>query len=87
MLNHTTSKGNDTCLNRRNRDIVESFVVLSNVKDESFTSVHEMIDNYISNLTVSESRRKNWDIVFPAPIEDTLLIVYFFTETIDDLAR
>jgi hypothetical protein len=46
-----------------------------------------MIDNYISNLTVSESRRKNWDIVFPAPIEDTLLIVYFFTEAIDDLAR
>jgi hypothetical protein len=60
---------------------------LSNVKDESFTFVHEMIDNYISNLTVSESRRENRDIVFPAPIEDTLLIVYFFTEAIDDLAR
>lgn len=45
-----------------------------------------MVDEYVTNLSVCDSRRKDWDIVLPAPVVDTFLIVDLFSETIDKLA-
>ncbi len=47
----------------------------------------EVINEDISDLAVGESGREHGDIVLPAPVEDTLLVVDLLTKSVDNLAR
>lgn len=67
-------------------DIVYFSNVLYYINYEALFLISLKVNN-ISKSTISNGRTKNWNIILPAPIVDAFLIVYFFSNSINDFTR
>ena len=66
-------------------DVIQDANVMCNIYNE--TSIVVGVEIYdISNSTISKCGREDWDIVFPAPVVDTIFVFNFLTHAIDDHA-
>ena len=86
MLDQTTSNYQSSYFVWGYWHIVDFLDVLSNVHNEPIAMIDKVINYNITDLSISDGRWENWDIIFPAPVVYTFLVVDLLAKAIDDLA-
>lgn len=87
MLDQATSENNSAGLRGGDSQVVQFFIVLGDVQNKAIAFIDKVVNKNVSNLSICQCGRKDWDIVLPAPIINAFLIIDLLAKTVYELAR